>query len=136
MIEAVLAICLSSVAAAPGEPHAHGPSIALAGSFAEFEKKVRVLRKRQDEANAALEKVRQQEKPSEQDVQKMRESQSKVTEAANDVFEYMSQSKFTDQDREEMQKIMDRILAETPTSDGKKTARAADPASGAGLRCA
>lgn len=136
MIHAAAFACLTGAATAIGAEvsvdsaqyrvmgGASGSVLVEPGSFPEFEKKVRVLRKRQDEANEAYEKVRQQEKPSEQDVQRMRDLQSKVTEAATDVFDYMSRSRFTDSDRAEMQAIMDRILAETPTKDGKKTASA------------
>lgn len=113
-----------------------GSAATMTGSFVEFEKKVRVLRKRQEEASAALERVRQQEKPSEQDVQRLRESQSKVTEAATDVFDYMSQSQFTDADRAEMQKILDRILAETPTKDGSKSVWALPFSTSFGQKCA
>ena len=58
-----------------------------------------------------------------EDVLKLREMQGKVTELMSAAASYMSQERFTNADRVEMQAIMDRILQAPPVDKSKGTGK-------------
>ena len=92
------------------------------GKYAEFESKCRAAKAKQDEVSALMAKVKGNPDATE-DVLKLREMQGKVTELMSAAASYMSQERFTNADRLEMQAIMDRILQAPPADKSKGTGK-------------
>ena len=112
---------VATASALPVQDDAPKKQAPRGGKYAEFESKCRAAKAKQDEVSALMEKVKGNPNATTEDVLKVREMQGKVTELMSAAASYMSQERFTNADRLEMQAIMDRIL-QAPSADKSKGA--------------
>jgi len=98
------------------------------GKYAEFESLCRSTKAKLDEVTLFAESVKGNPNASTEDVLKLREMQNNYGKCLSATATYMSQERFTNADRLEMQAIMDRIL-QAPPVDKSKGAGKDKPAS-------
>jgi len=119
LVLALVAPVAATASTLPVQDDAPKKQAPRGGKYAEFESKCRAAKAKQDEVSALMEKVKGNPNATTEDVLKLREMQGKVTELMSAAASYMSQERFTNADRLEMQAIMDRIL-QAPSADKSK----------------
>ncbi len=114
-----LAVPVATASALPVQDDAPKKQAPRGGKYAEFESLCRSTKAKLDEVTLFAESVKGNPNASTEDVLRLREMQNNYGKCLSATATYMSQERFTNADRVEMQAIMDRILQAPPADKSK-----------------